>query len=173
MRLVDILISLLEAHAQTLQSLATLVGEERLLRLLEEAGELDQDYLTSPLPKPEWFDPPMSSSDAGSYTELEGAVREFGLPEVLEFNLWAYPPYRSFVESDFPLESRVRMNSNKGEKREIEWIEEIVNSAQTWIRRLPLPSEISTQAERAAEIPWLRFRATVLKRIGKRPLRVV
>lgn len=165
MRLVEYLIQLLEAHAQTLQRLAAFFGEERLIELLEE----------EPHPEPRvptrisasWFDGILPGRSSSPYTELEGAVREFNLPAVLEFHLWAYPPYRDFIESPLDLNSRIQ--GPGGEAAGV-MVEEAVAQARAWMRRLPIRPEVASQAEQAAYIPWLRFRTQVLKQIGKRPL---
>jgi hypothetical protein len=49
-------------------------------------------------------------------------------------------------------------------------VDEAVAQAQAWMRSLGLPAAIAPQAERAAEIPWLRFRSEILPRLGRRPL---
>lgn len=208
MRLVEFLVHLLEAHAQTLQRLAALFGEERLLEMLETAGEKADEARWSgsdapppppPLENPnddrhpfdstilalkrprvspienekigtwpvDWFEVSPSRVSGSTYAELEGAVQEMNLPEFLEFYLWAYPHYRAFIESPLDLDSRIR---GAGSDAGLALVEEAMAQAEQWIRSLPIPPAISQQAERAAQIPWLRFRANVLKRIGKRPL---
>ncbi|MBC7693792.1 MAG: hypothetical protein H7222_18645 [Methylotenera sp.] len=171
MRLVDFLILLLEAHAQTLQRLAALFGEERLLELLEDATELP-DFGESVQFKPseiqaKWLEPSVSEINALAYAELEGAVLDFNLPAILEFHLWAYPHYRAFIESPLDLSSRIR---GPGGDAGSVLVGEALAHAEAWIQALHIPPAISQQAERAAQIPWLRFRTSVLKRIGKRPL---
>lgn len=168
MRLVEFLIFLLEAHAETLKRLCALLGEERLLELLEEAGD------SSATPDPSisdnlirLFETSSASFGGSAYQELEGAVQEMNLPEVLQFHLWAYPHYRAFIESPLELDSRI---PGPGGEAGVALVEEAVQQAQAWIRSLPLPPQISQQVERAAYVPWLRFRTEVLKRIGKRPL---
>jgi hypothetical protein len=170
-RLVEFLISMLEAHALTLQRLAAFFGEERLLEMLEEAGEA-QDTGASETPPPlieaEWLDQATAfTSHASAYAELESAVHDFKLPAVLEFHLWAYPYYRSFIESPLDLNSRIR--SNGGEAGTL-LVNDAITQAEAWIKRLPIPPAVSQQAERAAQIPWLRFRTNTLKKIGRRPL---
>jgi hypothetical protein len=173
MRLVDFLIAMLEAHAQTLQRLAALLGEEILIELLESCGEEDSDSdgkADTPPPlelKPEWLDTAAPFSESSAYGELEGAVSELKLSAMLEFHLWAYPNYRSWIESPLPLNTRIR---GTGSEAGITLVDDAVANAEAWIKKLPLPPSISQQAERAAQIPWLRFRTLVLKRIGKRPL---
>ena len=165
MKLVDFLIQLLEAHAQTLQRLAALFGEPGLLQLLEEAGELP-DLPPIETLKPEYFQPP-HPGEYPAYAQLEGAVREVKLPAVLEFHLWAYPHYRAFIESSIDLNSRIQgAGGDAGQAL----VDEAVARAQNWVQRLPMPPGLGLQAERAAHIPWLKFRSNVLKRIGRRPM---
>jgi hypothetical protein len=170
MRFVEFLIAILEAHAQTLHRLAALLGEEILVELLETAGD-DETIPKLPSPplalSPDWFDTPAPFSEASAYGELEGAVSEMKLPSMLEFHLWAYPHYRSWIESPVTLNSRIK---GTGSDAGISLVDDAVARAEEWVKRLPLPPQIGHQAERAAQIPWLRFRTVVLKRIGKRPL---
>lgn len=174
MRLVDFLIALLEAHAETLKRLAALFGEERLLEILEASG--DDDLGTDPTKRrgpvvtrlqPKDLESAPGASGSSTYQELEGAVHDFGLPAVLEFHLWAYPHYRAFIESPLELSSRI---PGPGGETGTALVEEAVAQAQAWVRSLHIPPQIGIQAERAAHVPWLRFRTNVLKRIGKRPL---
>jgi hypothetical protein len=65
------------------------------------------------------------------------------------------------------LNSKIR---NEGNNAGEELVELAVSQAQTWVKLLPLRPEVSRRAERAAAIPWLRFRSEVLKKIGVRPI---
>lgn len=167
MRLVDFSIQLLKAQAQTLQRLAALFGEEALLEILENTGEIiEEKYSPPPLPS-HWFSPPSHKEKPSPYQELEGSVRELNLSATLEFHLWAYPFYRVLIESSLDLNSRIQTkNSSAGE----ELVNLAIAQAQAWVKLLPLRPEVSRRAERAASIPWLRFRSEVLKQIGIRPV---
>jgi hypothetical protein len=167
MRLVDFLIHLLRTQSQTLQRLAALFGEEALLEILENAGEILEEKLQSPSIPPRWFQPPSPGEKSSAYQELEGSVHELNLSAVLEFHLWAYPFYRTLIESSYDLNSKIR---NEGNNAGEELVELAVSQAQTWVKLLPLRPEVSRRAERAAAIPWLRFRSEVLKKIGVRPI---
>ncbi len=168
MKLVEFLIHLLEAHAHTLQRLAALMTEESLLELLENAGD---DEVASPVLKarPQFARGGHPTGVASAYAEIESAVRGFELPAFLLFHLWAYPHYRALIESATDLEALIPMGDSMG----TELVDEAVGEAKLWTRKLSLPPELGARAEKAAEIPWLKFRATLLKRIGKRPLGAV
>lgn len=173
MRLVDFLISVLQAHGQTLGRLAAFFGEERFFEMLEEAGE-DMErslppskFVNTTGAEVIWLDSPGPGSNSNAYAELEGAVRDMNLPAMLEFHLWAYPHYRAFIESSLDLNSRIR---GPGYESGAALVDEACMQAEAWIKRIPIPAALAPQAERAAQIPWLRFRSEVLKRIGKRPL---
>jgi hypothetical protein len=165
-RLVDFLILLLEAHSQTLQRLAALFGEEIVLEMLESAAD-DEDA-----PEPEgpriqkaWFTKGRESGGS-AYGELEGAVRDFKLSPVLQFHLWAYPVYRAFIESELELSARIE-NPQPA-------IDAVMAGAKVWLDRLPIASDaLRAHAEKAAEVPWIRFRSAVLKGTGQRPIGVV
>jgi hypothetical protein len=170
MRLVEYLTHLLEAHAQTLQRLAALFGEATLIEILETSGEAQENAPTPPVklfePNPAWFENALPGGYS-PYLEIEGAVHDFNLPAMLGFHLWAYPHYRSFVESPLDLNSRIQ---GPGGEAGVALVDEAVLQAQAWVRALHIPPALGLQAERAAHMPWLRFRTNVLKRIGKRPI---
>jgi len=179
MRLAEFLSEILSAHGQVLLRLAALIGEDALLELLERAEELypsgDED-IESFEKWEAWLkerlvhSPGESSSQA--MAEIQSAVTELHLPEVLEFYVWAYPTYRAYVETGLNLALRIPRLSATGGPSEsgAQLTEDALLRAQEWFKRLPLPSTHAAAAERAAEIPWLRFRAEVLKRVGIRPL---
>lgn len=171
MRLVEFLIYLLEAHAETLKRLAALFGEENLIQLLEMAGDEDEDPAASKgagtVPVSMFEAPSPFTSTPAPYSELEGAVQEMNLPSVLEFHLWAYPHYRAFIESALDLNSRI---PGPGGDVGAVLVDEAIAQAEAWVRSLPMNPAVLDQASRAAHVPWLKFRTTVLKRIGRRPL---
>ncbi|MGK5081732.1 hypothetical protein WDW37_00380 [Bdellovibrionota bacterium FG-1] len=170
MRLVEFLILMLQAHAHTLQRLAALFGEEILLHMLEESGE----ELAKKLPPPRfqlvWFEAPKNTGFSSPYAELEGAVHDFTLPAMLEFHLWAYPHYRSLIESTLDLNARI---PGPHSDTCLCLIEEALEQANAWIRALPIATEFQLQAQSAAQIPWLRFRTQTLKQMGRRPFGAV
>ena len=180
MRLVDFLVLLLQAHAETLKRLAAFFGEESLVALLEDAGESFDDRRLAGMAPPSfaktavasvtWIDTPTPHSNANAYAELEGTVHELGLPEVLEFHLWAYPHYRAFIESSVDLNARLSPgNSDAG----MALIEEATAAAEAWVKTLAIPPAVAAAAYKAAHVPWLRFRTEALKKIGRRPLGAV
>ena len=171
MRLADFLILLLQAHAATLQRLAALFGEEELVDLLEESGDPDRTPgggTPAPFtPNPGWFsapDPTIVRASGSPYAALEGAVRELGLPPVLEFHLWAYPVYRAFVESEVSLDAEVVGDAA---------VEAALREADVWVRHLTIHPTIAPRAELAARSAWMRFRTEGLKALGIRPIGVV
>ena len=172
MRLVEFLIHVLDAHAQVLQRLAALLDEEALIAVLELAGEQqesDPERYPTPILKlrPEWFDRHSATGHSTAYAELESAVHGMKLGSQLVFHLWAYPPYRAFVESEYDLDTRILGPGGEAGTR---IVDDTIQMARLWVEELPLPPQVRARAAQAAEIPWLRFRTEVLKRIGRRPL---
>ena len=175
MRIADFLILILQSHAQTLQRLAALFGEDEFTEMLENAEE----------PSTPGFDPeefsdgslrlirPQAGDAGAAYQQLEGCVRELSLPEVLEFHLWAYPFYRAFIESSLDLNVRI---PSAGVPRELggetgsALVMEAIRQHHEWLKRLAIPERVRARAQAAAETPWLRFRSEALKRLGHRPL---
>lgn len=168
MRLVEFLISLMTAHAQTLQRLAALFGEEEMLEMLETAGESEEIIETfEPKALSLLREAPLGTGPSSPYAELEGAIHDLGLSEVQEFHLWAYPLYRAYIESELDLNTQIKGASPDCGPT---MVDEAIAQAEAWVRKLPIPPSLAQQAERAAQVPWLRFRTDVLKRIGRRPL---
>lgn len=164
-RLVDFLIRVLEAQAQTLQRLAALFGEDILLEILERGAEVDEETVSKrPAIALSWFGKANGGGES-PYAELEGAVRDFKLSPVLQFHIWAYSGYRAFIESKIELGARVTNPQAV--------VETALECSKRWLATLPMAPEFRNQAERAAEVPWIRFRTTVLKDLGQRPIGVV
>ncbi|OFZ21957.1 MAG: hypothetical protein A2X94_15995 [Bdellovibrionales bacterium GWB1_55_8] len=171
-RLVDFLILLLETHAQALQRLAALFGEDILIEMIERSEEDESQPKPVPPPAGSFVRPKVRGIHTASsaYSELESAVRDMKLPSVLEFYLWAYPHYRAFIESPLDLNSRIQSVPGSEPDASTALVDEAIAQAQAWVRKLPITPEFSVQAERAVHAPWVRFRTTVLTRIGKRPV---
>ena len=172
MRLVDFLILMLEAQAETLKRLAAFFGEERFFEMLESAEE-DEVVLPTLDRKLIPFELIGTRLPAGArspYVELEGTVREFHLPEVLEFHLWAYPHYRAFIESDYDLGSAL---SDGNQAAGVALVDEAIREAKSWVQKLHIPPAVSLQAEAAAAVPWIRFRTFALRKMGLRPMGAV
>jgi hypothetical protein len=180
MRLVDFLVLLLSAHAETLKRLGAFFGEEALIALLEDAGESFDDRKLAGLEPPKfaqtavasitWIDSPTPHTNANAYAELEGTVHELALPEILEFHLWAYPHYRAFIESAIDLNARLDPGSKESGT---ELIDEAFAAAEAWVKSLSIPPSVAGPAFKAAQIPWIRFRTEALKKMGRRPLGAV
>jgi hypothetical protein len=171
--LVDICREVLLAHAQTLQRLAALLGEERLLEFLEQQPQPEETEGTDlGVTWNECFRERNFAPNAGpaenAYQSLEGTVKEAGIAAFLEFYLWAYPPYRTLIESPMTLHAALI----PGEMA-IQLVEGLVKAADLWLRSLALPPRIAPRAEQAAQVPWIRFRSAFLAKIGERPLRAL
>lgn len=170
MKLIDFLISVLQAHGQTLQRLAALFGEEEILEILELAGDSSDDKNQNTTNEfqllSEWLEPPSTITHRSAYAEIEGAVREMKLPAVLEFHLWTYPFYRVLIESPFDLRSKIQVKDDQLVRAALE-------GARTWAKQLPIHPAHSRQAELAAHAPWIRFRTKTLKKLGQRPIEII
>lgn len=174
MRLVDLLILLLGAHADTLRRLSAFFGEETFVEMLEESGETIENSLpptvyAGTVGAPViWIESQASNSNV--YAELEGTVSEFQISAVLHFHVWAYPHYRKFIESAIDLNARLPAG---GGEAGLALIEEACLQAEAWVSALPISAAVKPAALKAAQIPWLRFRSEALKKMGRRPLGAV
>ncbi|MBI2711425.1 MAG: hypothetical protein HYX41_00990 [Bdellovibrio sp.] len=179
-RFVDLLIFLLQTQGETLKRLAAFFGEEEFIEILESqetspVKAAHADPASKFEPDLEWFQE-IEGMPGSPYLELEDAVRELGLPAPLEFHLWAYGFYRSLIESGVELKS-VILPSVSNEDGTIDpldvLIAESIKQAKAWITGLPIPSTVYLQAESAALTPWVRFRARVLSRAGRKVLSAI
>lgn len=170
MRLVEFLITLLEAQAQTLIRLAAIFGEDALIELMEHVGDQDDETpALDPMPK---LRPSAkrTSGEAAAYAEIDDAISHCGLPPPLRFYLWAFPPYRMFIETPLDLDSQIPLDQDRTGER---IVTQAVDAAHSWLARLPIPPTMKAQVDTAVAVPWVRFRSTVLARIGHRPLKSI
>ena len=175
-RFVDLLIFILQTHAETLKRLAAFFGEEEFLEILENSQEPSEGSNpgghSSFTLETEWFEEGTEGNSgrngSSAYFELEDSVRELNLPAPLEFHLWAYPFYRILIESGVELDSYVAKNHPSSPLDQL--IAEATRQAQEWIRTLSIPPGVFPQAESAALNPWVRFRTRVLNKAGRKAL---
>ncbi len=174
LRIVDLLTALLTAHAETLVRLSALLGEEELLGLLDEFEDpVPEDGLKVSL---EWNEGSVEVLPRGEtlphspYALLEGTVRELGLPAFLEFYLWAFPPYRFFVEGSTPLDARF---TEAGAASLDRLTRALMEDGLQWVRNLRVPSSVSRELEQSQKSPWLKFRSSVMDRAGARRLKAL
>ncbi len=156
---IDFLIHILHTHAQSLKQLSALLGEAKLVELLENLNHTpDEKHLIS-----------LSelSDQSIFYTQLEENVQQFYLSSSLESHLWAYPFYRSIIESGLNLNTSIETFYPK---RSEELVDSVLSQAQSWIHRIPFPSHLQVQAEQVAWTPWLRWRAQTLQKLGRRSI---
>lgn len=165
---IEFLVHILKAHAQTLHRLAAFFGEETLFQLLERVGESSDDSEPSFKIKKEWLTTTTGSDTPSAYLELEGAVHSMHLSSVLEFHIWAYPFYRVIIESSVNLKAKIP--DHPGSRVLEILVEEATVQAQTWTKKLPIPPELAIQTRSIAQVPWIRFRTTVLGKTGRRPV---
>ncbi len=172
MTVVEFMILVLTTQTHVLQRLAAFFGEEQLLEILESVDDF-------PAPKEStrtqslfslqknWFIPaPLQVTKTSPYTELEGSVRELNLPATLEFHLWAYPFYRTLIESSLDLKMTFNPKKQGGEAL----VKEALYQAKTWIHALPIHPAHAAQVQTLGMTPWVRFQSEVLKKTGGRPL---
>lgn len=170
MKLVDFLIMLLQAHGDSLKRLAALLGEDEFVEILENSGEDAAEVHTLLKPSELMHKKLEVALTSDAYKKIAGAVMEMNLPKLLEFHIWAYPHYRAFIESPLDLNAEIQ---GPGTDTGLALVEEAIQQSQAWFKQLQIPVERVATAERAAQIPWIRFRTELLKKIGRRPLHAV
>jgi hypothetical protein len=181
MRLVEFLSLLLITHGESLKRLAALLGEDELVAILESQPE---DTLSGePVLSHEvlgWFQPPdqtpwsqterRNPAQRSPYQELEWSVKDQNIPMVLQFYIWAYPPYRKWIERNIDLNVRF---PNPVTPAVMKVIDEVIEDARIWVKKLPIAPDMAVRAATTAKNPWLKFRADVLKAMGHRPLQAL
>ena len=182
MRFVEFLIRLLTAHADTLQALSQILDEDQFIALLENYPENTDGIFKAPSPEQiavfeEVHFPPTPLkperrvfNPRSPYQELDWAVQELHLPSLLGFYIWTYPPYRKWIESKVDLNARIA-SANSPELLGI--IEQAADDAKHWVRQLTIPPQMTARVDAAVNKSWLKFRAEVLKSLGKRPMQPV
>lgn len=170
MRLTQFLSLLLQAQAEVLKQLALLFGDEELVELLEERDETLHNLRSNQHAAISlWRELQTTSNPSfNPMGELQGAVRETGIPEVLEFYLWAFPYYRDWIESDLDLDGSFPKENQEKLSLIIEYS---VQQGKRWVQTLPIPSTLGPKIEKATEGPWVRFRAQCLASSGQKALK--
>jgi len=185
MRFVEFLIRMLSAHAETLQALSMLLGEDVLVGLLENFPDSDdiKDIFKEPSPEQiavfeNLANPPPPphkperrlASPRSPYQELDWSVQELHLPALLSFYIWTYPPYRRWVESKIDLGACV---TSKDSPELLGIIEQAAEDARHWTRQMPIPPQMAARVDAVVKKAWLKFRADMLKTVGQRPMQPV
>jgi hypothetical protein len=164
----EFLIHVLKAHAHTLHRLTAFFGEAEFLKILETAGESTEGHTSSFKIKNDWLPTTTGPEAPSHYLELEGAVQEMHLSSVLEFHIWTYPFYRIIIESSVDLKAKIP--DHHGSRVLEILVQEAVMDARSWTRKLPILPELTLQTQNIAQVPWVRFRTTVLGKTGRRPM---
>ena len=170
MRLTQFLSLLLQAQAEVLKQLGALFGEDALIELLEERDDTlvslrSEKHAALALWREQQQHGTPSFNPMG---ELQGSVRETGVPEVFEFYLWAFPLYRDWIESDLELDSVFPKDSRE---QLTLLINDTIEQGKRWVHSLPIPSTLGPKIEKATEGPWVRFRTQVLALSGQKTLK--
>lgn len=190
MRYIDLLILILEAHAQALSRMAGTLGDETLAEVLDSSAEKFEDHpetlatllqpLRELLPRlaPEEalgkdrFQSRRAASLSASrkhahaeYAEIEGAVKDFHLGGLMEFHLWCFPIYRLFAESSIPL----TLVFEKDAPVMAELIASILQCNEEWTRQLSQSPGVANELLKITNPAWVKFRASALRLLGQRP----
>lgn len=194
LKLGEILGLVLEAHGECLKALYVLFGEEVLIEILERTDEVATERsggacLSQRLRQCFMEDRRVADRIHGEPDWpllLERRVQSLSLPAVLEFYVWAYPPYRLWIESDLNLNWILRCaeqiedpgsdeSGGSGHpaisiraQAENLVVEDWTARAESWISSLGLPEKIHGQVMRLTQPVWVRFRARVLSQAGGR-----
>ncbi|MCC7440407.1 MAG: hypothetical protein IT285_02170 [Bdellovibrionales bacterium] len=173
MRLVDFLVLVLQAHGRLLVDLKEIFGADLLLRILANYKPTELALQGSKLW--ELFPlKPRSSHSPFPFETLEKPVKEMRLNEDLEFFVWAYPYYRTFVESNVDLNETLPFQD---QQVVLALAEEATSMARAWAEAVPLPpeaeSELRSRAQEASRQHWVRFRSELFKRNGQSPFQRV
>jgi len=170
MLLADYLILILQSYSHTLKQIAFYIGEDQLVFLLENQSapeyffDVQGGYLT---PHPYRIKKQETTKRLPSnlYAYLESSVHEMKLQPQLEFYIWAYPPYRTWIESESDLSFWINPSHPEVEKL----ANEPAFYNKRWIESLDCQNDVKIRIEHLTKNVWLKFRTEVLKSIGKNP----
>lgn len=179
LKLGEILALALESHGEVLKVLYTLFGEEVLIEVLERTDEVASERSTETTLPPHlrkcFMEDRRVSDQLNGPPDwsalLEKRVVAIGLPAVLGFYIWAYPPYRMWIESDLDLNlilNQVDAHDALPDSSQTLVADDWVNRADSWLSAIGLPEKIHQQVHRAAHPIWIRFRSRLLSHIGAR-----
>lgn len=171
MLLADFLGEFLGAHAEALGRLADLMSEDIVIQLMED----ERPHTPSPELKQivdQIWDPKNTIQVTESpYMTIEQWVRQHRIPKQVEFYVWAYPAYRMIIESSLTPESNSVLKPD--DKRYDALFAACRNEGLAWIRSQKLDEPLHTAAEKSVDLAWVKFRANMLKRLGRKTLSVV
>lgn len=180
---VDFLILMLTTQGEAMKRLSDLFSEDILaeaverresrIEALNEAGKTDPN--ATPFRFEEsWISDSCPEGGAGSehYGELEASVRAARFSERIEFYLWSYPHYRSYIESSIDLGAKLVLP--KGSNAEpIPMIEDAVERGLEWLRSLEIAEPFASQVQKHVAPVWTSFRAEALRRFGRNRLKLL
>ena len=169
----DLLVAILEAQENTLNTLVHLVGNsDRVLKLLEASYDHPQSDVVFQREPPKLFGCKNPEPEYTNYRFLAGYERldeylgRSKLDGSLHFHLVSFPIYRYWVESYHDLTAPYE-GSAQGL---LGTLDLILESAERWRGRLNLPAETLSRLETLARPFWLNFRAQVCKKASFSPL---
>jgi hypothetical protein len=172
-RLADYLTMTLQAHGDFLREIWTHVqrhglDQEKIMEAFEAAQEIVAPE-ANPRKRME------RGRNGKPYASIGHAVNAMNLPEALEFYLWSYPYYRSWIESSADLEAPIEDVFDRPEDE----VERARAYADAWAKHLIFVD--LQESERRVEDAlrtfsldrWLKFRTQALRAVGRRPLQRV
>jgi len=170
---VDFLVLLLQTHGRLLCDLREQFGADLLVRVLA-------NYKTQELPLQssklwELFPlKPRSPHSPFPFEALERPVRDLGLADDLEFFVWAYPYYRTFVESNVDLNETLPFQDQQVVAA---LVDEATRMSVSWIESMPIPTGAPADSrEKVVAVSrqqWLRFRTDLFRKNGQSPFQRV
>lgn len=147
--LANFLSFVLARHADGLKLLAESLSEDLLVEIIERRFE-DETYkgMSPLLAAGVWEDPEESHADV-VYEEIQTTVEKSKLPQSLEFYLWTYPYYRTWIEDQFLLDSFLKKE---------EYLEPLLDEARLewirWLEYLGLPSAQTKSLKEVMNTRW-------------------
>ncbi|MCM0606614.1 MAG: hypothetical protein KA715_11035 [Xanthomonadaceae bacterium] len=168
MLLADFLGEFLGAHAEALGRLSSLMSDDIVVQLMEDERTHTPSTELKQLVDQVWNPKNTILVSESPYMTIEQWVRQHRIGKQLEFYVWAYPAYRMIIESALTPESNSLLKHD--DKKWDELFAACRNEGIEWIKSQKLDEPLHTASLKSVDLSWVKFRANMLKRLGRRTL---
>ena len=151
MQLHQFLAALIHTYGSVLKNLEAFFGEEIFTEIMERAPELALTEREKINPRLYFHEEsrPHEANDEDPYETIRSAVLSLKLTPSAEFYVWAYPPYRYFVECPLPLDAHARSPHRTPELQR--WAKTF---HERWVKNLGIPGKILSPESPLYWEPW-------------------
>jgi hypothetical protein len=173
MKLYEFLLLVLKNQADFYHDLEATYGPDITVSILERASEKAEaapDTYDTQMGNGFWtLDPNSKLDQTDAYTELQDTIEKMKMPKAIEFYLWSYPYYRTFIESGLPLQGQFKM-SKESDVHSL--YEEAISKSRFFFESVGFQGEYLKRAEVTLDSSLKKFKVSLLKTAGISHLRL-